>query len=69
VTAFPGRPLQVNTELAQNSARVEWALSIEFDQFYRSVRYSDWGPKILKVKLLPSGEKIVYEELIASHPL
>ena len=42
---------------------------VEFDQFYRSVRYSDWGPKLLKVKLLPSGERIVYEELIASYPL
>lgn len=43
--------------------------TVEFDQYYRSVRYSDWGPKILKVTLTPAGERIVYEELKTSYPL
>ena len=41
----------------------------EFDQYYRSVKYSDYGPKIMKVKMFPDGAKIVYEELKASYPL
>jgi eukaryotic-like serine/threonine-protein kinase len=42
---------------------------VEFDQYYRSLRYSDWGPKVIRIKLTPAGEKIVYEELKASHLL
>lgn len=41
----------------------------EFDQYYRSLRHSDWGPKILKIKMFPDGARIVYEELKASYPL
>jgi serine/threonine-protein kinase len=43
--------------------------TVEFDQYYHSVRYSDWGPKLLRVKLAPADERIVYEELKASFPL
>lgn len=43
--------------------------TVEFDQYYRSLRYSDWGPKVIKVKMTPAGEKIVYEELKISYPL
>ena len=43
--------------------------TVEFDQYYRSRQYSDWGPKTMKVKLTPIGERIVYEELKASYPL
>jgi ketosteroid isomerase-like protein len=43
--------------------------TVEFDQYYRSRKYSDWGPKTMKVKLTPIGERIVYEELKASYPL
>lgn len=43
--------------------------NVEFDQYYHSLRYSDWGPKVVTVKLTPAGEKIVYEELKASYPL
>jgi hypothetical protein len=42
---------------------------VEFDQYYRSQSYSDWGPKVMKVKMTPAGEKIVYEELKVSYPL
>jgi hypothetical protein len=42
---------------------------VEFDQYYRANKYSDWGPKVMKVKMSPTGEKIVYEELKASYPL
>lgn len=41
----------------------------EFDQYYRSLRYSDWGPKVITVKMGPAGAKIVREELKASNPL
>jgi hypothetical protein len=43
--------------------------TVEFDQYYRTSKYSDWGPKVMKVKSTPDGEKIVYEELKASYPL
>lgn len=43
---------------------------VEFDQYYRSVKYSDWGPKVMRVTLAPGAEpKISYEELKASNPL
>ncbi len=41
----------------------------EFDQYYRSLKYNDWGPKVLKLKMFPDGVKIFYEELKASYPL
>jgi len=41
----------------------------EFEQRYRSVSYSDRGPKILKMKMFSDGIKIVYEDLKASNPL
>jgi hypothetical protein len=43
--------------------------TVEFDQYYRSARYSDWGPKIMKIKATTAGEKIIYEDLKASYPL
>ena len=43
--------------------------TVEFDQYYRSKNYSDWEPKVLKVKQTPAGAKIVYELLKASYPL
>lgn len=43
--------------------------TIEFDQFYRSGSYSDWGPKVIKIRTTSVGEKIVYEELKASNRL
>lgn len=43
--------------------------TIEFDQYYRSGSYSDWGPKVIRVQSTPDGEKIVYEELKASYSL
>jgi len=45
------------------------AATAEFDQYYRSLRHSDWGPKIIKMKMFPDGAKIVYEELKAASPL
>ena len=41
----------------------------QFDQYYRSLKYSDWGPKEIRVKMTPGGAKIVREELKASYPL
>ncbi len=43
--------------------------TVEFDQYYRSGSYSDWGPKVIKIKSNPDGEKIIYEELKASYSL
>ncbi|MEO6050829.1 MAG: hypothetical protein ABIP78_05795 [Pyrinomonadaceae bacterium] len=41
----------------------------QFDQYYRSLKYSDWGTKEITVKMTPAGPKIVREELKASYPL
>ena len=43
--------------------------TVEFDQFYRSGSYSDWGPKVIRIQSTPEGERIVYEELKASYSL
>jgi hypothetical protein len=43
--------------------------TVEFDQYYRSGSYSDWGPKVIRIKSTPEGERIVYEELKASYSL
>lgn len=43
--------------------------TVEFDQYYRSSSYSDWGPKVIRIKSTPDGDKIVYEELKASYSL
>jgi len=43
--------------------------TVEFDQYYRSSSYSDWGPKVIRIKSTPDGEKIVHEELKASYSL
>ena len=42
---------------------------VRFDQYYRSLRYSDWGPKEITIRTTPAGPKIVREELKASYPL
>lgn len=43
--------------------------TVEFDQYYYTPSYSDHGPKVMKIRATPDGEKIVYEELKASYPL
>lgn len=43
--------------------------TVNFEQIYRSASYSDRGPKIIKVKKFPDGEKIIYEELKYALPL
>lgn len=43
--------------------------TVTFEQIYRSASYSDRGPKVIKVKKFPDGEKIIYEELKNSYPL
>ncbi|HEX8144672.1 MAG TPA: hypothetical protein VF553_19040 [Pyrinomonadaceae bacterium] len=43
--------------------------TVEFDQYYYTASYSDWGPKVIKVQATTDGEKIVYEELKASYRL
>lgn len=60
--------LDVEIKNVQISLDGETAI-VEFDQYYRSKNYSDWGPKVLKVKQTPGGAKIVYELLKASYPL
>lgn len=43
--------------------------TVEFDQYFRTLNYADWGPKIIRVKSFSDGVRIVYEELKASSPL
>lgn len=60
----------LNVEVKNMNVNIQGdTATVEFDQYYRSLRYSDWGPKVIKVKMSPAGEKIVYEELKASYPL
>lgn len=62
--------VNLKVEIANLQIRVEGDTAIaEFDQYYRSLSYSDWGPKEIQVKMTPSGAKIVYEELKRSYPL
>jgi hypothetical protein len=62
--------VNLDIDISNLRVRVEGdTATAEFDQYYRSLRYSDWGPKEIKMKTTPSGAKIVYEELKASHPL
>jgi hypothetical protein len=62
--------VNLNLDISNLQIRVEGNTAIvEFDQYYRSLRYSDWGPKEIRVKMTPSGAKIVYEVLKASYPL
>jgi hypothetical protein len=42
---------------------------VEFDQYYRSSSYSDWGPKVMTIRVTDQGLKIISEELKASYPL
>lgn len=65
-----GNAVNLNVDISGLQIRVEGDTAFaEFDQYYRSLRYSDWGPKEIRVKMTPSGAKIVYEVLKASHPL
>lgn len=62
--------VNLNVDISNLQIRVEGDTAIaEFDQYYRSLRYSDWGPKEIRIKMTPSGAKIVYEVLKASYPL
>lgn len=42
---------------------------VYFDQYYCSPTYSDWGPKVIKLRQAKDGLQIVYEELLESHKL
>lgn len=62
--------VNLNVDISNLQIRVEGDTAVaEFDQYYRSLRYSDWGPKEIRVKMTPSGAKIVYEILKTSYPL
>ncbi len=62
--------VNLNVDITNLRIKVEGNTAIaEFDQYYRSLRYSDWGPKEIRLKLTPSGAKIIYEALKASYPL
>lgn len=62
--------VNLNVDISNLQIRVEGdTATAEFDQYYRSLRYSDWGPKEIRVKMTPSGAKVVYEILKTSYPL
>jgi hypothetical protein len=64
------QPGGMNVDAKNVRVRIEGdTATVEFDQYYRTASYSDWGPKVMKVKSASEGEKIVYEELKASYPL
>lgn len=62
--------VNLKVDISDLLIRIEGDTAVaEFDQYYRSLRYSDWGPKEIRVKMTPSGAKIVHEVLKASYPL
>lgn len=65
-----GNAIGLDVEIKNLQISIEGdTATAEFDQYYLSLKYSDWGPKILKLKMFPDGAKIVYEELKTSYPL
>ncbi len=40
--------------------------TVEFDQYFSTTGYADFGPKVIEVKMTKDGAKIVYEELKSS---
>ena len=42
---------------------------ITFNQYFKTRKYSDWGPKVLEVRSMPNGLQIYREEMSASYPL
>lgn len=44
-------------------------VEIQFDQYYLSDTYSDWGPKIIKFRREGYDWKIIYEEMLYANPL
>lgn len=60
----------LDVEIKNLNVTIEGDLAtVTFDQYYRSLRYSDWGPKEIKIKQTEKGARIVYENLKASYPL
>jgi hypothetical protein len=37
--------------------------TLEFDQYFRTTGYADFGPKIIRIRMTDAGAKIIYEEL------
>lgn len=42
------------------------AATVEFDQYFSTNGYADFGPKVIEIKMTENGAKIVYEELKSS---
>ncbi len=62
--------INLRVDVSNLQIRMEGDTAIaQFDQYYRSLRYSDWGPKEIQVKMTASGPKIIREVLKASYPL
>lgn len=64
------RAVNLSLDISNLQIRMEGDTAIaQFDQYYRSLSYSDWGPKEIRVRMTPAGPRIVREELKASYPL
>jgi hypothetical protein len=64
-TMGTARFLDVRFEGMQISVQGDIA-TIEFDQYYRTTGYADFGRKVIRAKMTATGAKIVYEELKSS---
>ncbi len=60
--------LSVSIDNVQMNTEGNWA-EVSFIQYFRAGNYSDWGPKVLRIRTTPSGERIFFEELSASYRL
>ena len=57
--------MDVRIDKMRISAENETA-TVEFEQYFSTTGYADFGPKLIKVKMTENGAKIVYEELKSS---
>ena len=42
---------------------------VSFNQYFKTSKYGDWGPKVLQVRNTPEGLRIYREEMLGSYPL
>lgn len=62
----PSRHLHLTAEKVQVHVEKGAAL-ITFDQHFRTQKYGDWGPKLMRLRANKSGLHIVQEEMLASY--
>lgn len=60
--------LNISITNQEISVRPEGA-QVSFNQYFKTSKYGDWGPKVLQIRTTPDGLQIYREEMLASYPL